>query len=100
MPWAGGGTLPPEDPSHERLLDRLHQHTERCPSCNTALRRLRSARVAGAGAAATAVALAAWVPSADNGGFALLALAGGAVAAVASWMLPLFVYKDYIHAER
>ncbi|KAL4855799.1 Pheophorbide a oxygenase [Chlorella vulgaris] len=100
MPWAGGGRLPPEDPSHERLLDRLHQHTERCPSCNTALQRLRSAQVAGAGAAATAAALAAWVPSADHGGCALLALAGGAVAAVASWMLPLFVYKDYIHAER
>jgi hypothetical protein len=100
VPWAqGGGTLPPAERSKEVLLDRLHQHTERCSSCRTALARLRAARVAGLAGAVAASAAAAWLPGGDSPASAVLAVGGVALAVLAHLLVPLFVYKDYTHAE-
>jgi hypothetical protein len=40
------------------------------------------------------------VPWADGAATALVALVGAVVAGVAHSTLPLFIYKDYVHAER
>ena len=100
VPWAQGGALPPTENSKEVLLDRLHQHTERCSSCRAALTRLRAARVAGLAGAAAATAAAAWLPGGDSPVSAVLGVTGVALAVLAHLLVPLFVYKDYTHAER
>lgn len=100
LPWAGGGGLPPEEESKEKLLDRLHQHTQHCPSCSAALARARTGQRAGLGLAAAATAAAAWLPGTPPALSAAVALGGVALAGLASWVEPLFVFKDYFHAER
>ena len=99
MPWAEGASLPPAEHSKTRLLDRLHQHTERCPACALALRRLYIAQRVGLAAAGGALGAAVWFPGAAGPATAAVAVAGLAVAATASLVAPLFVFKAYEHAE-
>ncbi|KAK9832649.1 hypothetical protein WJX81_007195 [Elliptochloris bilobata] len=108
----GGGGPTPGDPGplegrREVLLDRLHQHTEKCPGCMQAMRRFQRLRTVAASACAAALlglcASAAWgrtllAPLPPT----LLLVAGAAAFAYVrlSALVARFVFTDYVHADQ
>ncbi|GBF96942.1 hypothetical protein Rsub_09022 [Raphidocelis subcapitata] len=99
--------LPPEM-SRREALDRYSQHTQHCPDCRKALARIDAALplVAAAGIALlAAAAIAAATGAAPPLGWRVLGAAAGAAAAALlhrklSEFRTLFIFTDYVHAER
>ena len=100
--------LPPLMTRRE-ALDRLSQHTRHCPSCQRALKRIDFALPLVAAAAVALLAAAAYAALFAGGAPALSARALGAAAGAAVLALvharlssfrELFVFRDYVHANR
>ena len=106
LPW---GEIQPilELPLHHRQqwLDRYHQHTQICSSCQTALKTIQRSQIGLLAYFAVAVAVAAAMPDAlrlwVSLPLVLTALLGLAIYAVLKyWLEPKFYFVDYVHAER
>ena len=107
LPWASTQpTMPePQPMSRKVLLDRYHQHTQICHSCQRTLQTVQWLQNGLLGFFAVAVAIAALLPDGwrltVGLPLILLALGGlGGYAWLKFWLEPQFYFVDYIHSDR
>jgi len=108
LPWQGVNEGP--DPStvetrRDKLLDRYHQHTQNCHSCQGALRRIHQLQIGTLVSVAILILVIALLPDAYRLQVGL-PLSAIAILSAASWgwlryrLEPQFYFVDYVHAER
>ncbi|AFZ42803.1 Pheophorbide a oxygenase [Halothece sp. PCC 7418] len=109
IPWQGvGSTVAPPSPVEARrevLLDRYHQHTQICPDCQGALKRIQQLKVGTLVTTAILVFVIALLPDASRLSvglpFCAIALFSAGIWGWLNYRLePQFYYVDYVHAER
>ncbi|MGC1306491.1 MAG: Rieske 2Fe-2S domain-containing protein [Phormidesmis sp.] len=100
-PW---DELPADRLTREAALDRYHQHTQICGSCQQTLRQIKQLQLGLVGVFAIAVAISSLLPDASRLAVGLpLIIAGlvslGGAAWLKYWLEPQFYFVDYVHAN-
>jgi phenylpropionate dioxygenase-like ring-hydroxylating dioxygenase large terminal subunit len=109
LPWQGVGSEVTEPSGVERrrdvLLDRYHQHTRHCQSCQGALKRIHQLEIGTLVGSALLILIIALLPNAYRLQVGLPLSAITILSAIAwAWLRyrlePQFHFVDYVHAER
>ncbi|MFB6275714.1 MAG: Rieske 2Fe-2S domain-containing protein, partial [Halothece sp.] len=109
LPWQGGDKEVREtsatETSREVLLDRYHQHTQNCQSCQGALKRIHQVQSGTLIGIASLILIIALLPDAYRLPVGLPLSAIAILSAVAwAWLRyrlePQFHFVDYVHADR